>query len=142
MKQFLPKTAVLPQLTYDLVLFESTFPLLFTCVDSSGNMYVAVCYCSNGEQKCWALSPTTPEEIISFLTDKIAIRQLFDSETEPLFVVSLFSTEPKLKIEQLSFKDVNSDILPTVGCYLEADSNEYAEEIAILKKRIRAQADG
>lgn len=137
-KKFLPKTPLLPQLNYDLILFESTTPLLFTCTDDSDNLYVSTCYCSTGKQREWVVSHTTPSKILDLLLNKITIRQLFDSE-DSLFVVSITQGEASYKTKRVPLEDIDSHILPTAGYRLDAEPGEYDSEINELKERKERQ---
>lgn len=133
-KKFLPKTTLLPQLNYDLILFESTTPLLFTCTDESENLYISTCYCSTGKQRGWIVSHTTPDKILDLLSNKITIRQLFDSR-ESLFVVSATQEAPSYNVRRIPLEHVDPHILPTAGYYLDAEPGEYDSEINELKER-------
>ena len=64
------------KLFIDKVIFESYFPIIFTCVNDKKELFLCVC-CQNNENGCkWLVGKTNNYKIISMLQDKITIRDL------------------------------------------------------------------
>ena len=64
------------QIYIDKVLFESYFPVVFTCLNDKKDVFIGVC-CQNNEKGCkWLLGKTNGISLIRMLRDEITIRQL------------------------------------------------------------------
>lgn len=75
MKEFI-KLDKYGQLYIDKILFESYFPIIFTCINDNKDIFIGVC-CQNNEKGCkWLLGKTDGISIVNMLQDKITIQQL------------------------------------------------------------------
>ena len=75
MKKFI-KLDSYGQLYIDKILFESYFPIIFTCINDNKDIFISVC-CQNNEEGCkWLLGKTNGESVVRMLRDEITIRQL------------------------------------------------------------------
>ena len=90
----------------DTILFESKYPVLFTCKNDK-DIYLFICCFVNSEKTKWIGTRTTYDNLINLLENKITIRNA---------------------------SEIPDEILPTVGEYMDAEE-EYEEEIAEFKKR-------
>lgn len=133
-KQFLKgNNRDIPTLYWDMVFVESTQPILFSCVDNKGKRYICTCHCADGEKSEWIAAPTTCEKLIGLLTDKITIRNIFDTCEEPVLLVTLRAGADEPEVRTISLGDIPPKHLPTAGYYMEADDGEFAQELAELK---------
>lgn len=127
----------IPTLYWEMIFVELTRPLLFSCLDESGNRYICSCHRADGEQCEWIVVPTTCERLIELLTDQITIRQIFDADEKQGFLVTLRAGEEAPTARAVEVKELPPEILPTAGCYMEADPGEFDELLSIqLGKKI------
>lgn len=120
----------------DTVLFESRYPILFTCV-CGRDVYLFVCCLFTNEVVKWIGTKTNDDILIKLLENKITIRDSFvtgnnkkimiDYKVDGVHLNELFSTE------------IPPQLLPTVGEYMEAEEGEYFDEISHFKKRLNRQ---
>lgn len=75
MKEFI-KLDKYGQLYIDKILFESYFPIIFTCKNDKEDIFICVC-CQNNEKGCkWLIGKTNGINVAKMLQDKITVRQL------------------------------------------------------------------
>lgn len=129
----------LPTLYTDMVLVESTRAILFTCKSEFDDLYICACHCANSEKVEWLVAPTTPNRVIDLLTNKLTIRNMFDKESL-LFLVTLMAGEKTKAIKKFLLQDIPPNILPSAGYYMDADENEFDEELAELRNLIQVDA--
>ena len=127
----------IPLLT-DMVLVEQEYPVLFTCISPHGEMYVVVCFRSDGEKKEWLIAKTTPDDIWDLLQNGITMRSLFENST--LFLAEKREKNEFPSVKRVNISDIPEENLPTAGVYMEADEEEFLEEIGVLKERILSKA--
>lgn len=119
----------------DLVLVENIYPVLFTCIDNFGNTYLSVCYYADGIKTCWLLAKINPEKIIDLLSNKVTIRELFESDK--LWSIRSIKGEEKMLVEKITdYRSFVPAAFPAKGEYMDADSGEFAEEISVLRQRL------
>ena len=68
MKPFM-KIDKLGELRIDVVLFESYYPILFTCLNENNDLFLCVCCQSNKEGRKWLITKTTPNIVVKVLKD-------------------------------------------------------------------------
>ena len=115
-------------------LFSLTYPILFTCRSNRGKLYLCVCCQSNATGQKWMIAETTPGVIIDLLTDKITIRDSFFKyhgekytiEQKKIDDVTIYYNEDDWNIE-------TSVLLPDKGEFIEAEDDEFENEIAFYK---------
>lgn len=122
----------------DMVLVEQAYPVLFTCVSPNGEMYVAVCFHSDGEKTEWLIAKTTPDDMWDLLQNGITMRSLF--ENSALFLAEKRKKNEFPSVKRVNISDIPEESLPTAGVYMEADEEEFLEEKGVLKERILAKA--
>lgn len=75
MKKFI-KSDKYGQFYIDRVLFETYFPIIFTCINDNNENFICIC-CQNNEKGCKLLiGKTNVISIIRMLRDEITIQQL------------------------------------------------------------------
>ena len=116
----------------DTILFESKYPVLFTCKNGK-DIYLFICYFVNSEKIEWIGTRTTYDNLIELLENKITIRDAFFNVTNNKIMVGYDGKEVRYELKKSS--EISEDILPTVGEYMDAEEGEYEEEIAEFKKR-------
>ncbi len=119
----------------DLILMEGIYPVLFTCIDDFGNTYLSVCYRADGIKTCWLLAKTNPEKIIDLLSNKVTIRELFESDE--LWSIRSIKDEENMYVEKIEdYRLFDPAAFPAEGEYLDADNGEFVKEISVLQQRL------
>lgn len=129
---FLKQTKDLPTLYMYMVFVESMNPILLACRDDAANVYICSCHCQNTEKYEWIISLTTYERLIDVLTDKIPIREAFLDDLSTTYVATQCPNTEVVKVTKRTLYALDA-ILPTANCYMEADPDEFSEELAILE---------
>lgn len=137
---FLKQTEALPTLYMYMVFVETLSPILFACRDDAANVYICSCHCQNAEKCEWIISPTTYERLIDVLTDKVSIREGFLNDLSTAYVATLHPNTEVIKVTKRNLNELDA-ILPTANCYMEADPDEFSEELAVLESEKAMSAE-
>lgn len=121
-------------LTQDIVLVDFIYPVLFTCTDNCGHIYIVACYLADSNTREWLIADTDPEKVISLLQNKISIRDMFLGTRLWQAVLKADGVTPTIK--QVNAEELDPQILPTKGEYMDADPGEFEEEIRYLRNCI------
>lgn len=132
LKVFLQQNHLLSNLYLYMVFVESIRPILFACKDEEGGLYIGSCHCATASKCEWILARTTYDRLIELLTDKITIRDVFVQDNTDAYVVTLHAESDKAEIKKQSLLVIDN-ILPTAGYYMEAEADEFEEELAELQ---------
>lgn len=127
------------KLQVERVFLDAGYPILFTCINEQTELFLCVCCQSNIHGKKWLLVQTEPKMIINMLEDKITIRDAFIHSGDRKFTI--FQNE-QLSIQSNVEEDwdaVNSIALPDAGEYMEAEEDEFAEDISHYRSLIRLE---
>lgn len=122
-------------LTQDIVLVDYIYPVLFTCVDNYGQTYIVTCYLADGRTKEWIIARSDPDRIIDLLQDKISLRDIFLNTSLWQAVLKAGETTPS--VTPVCVENLAPCILPTPGEFMDADPNEFDNEIKVLSERNR-----
>lgn len=134
MKEFLKGNSKgVPTLYMDMTFVEMKRPILFTCIDDSGDRYICSCHCANGEKCEWVAVHTTSERLIALLTNRISIREIFDDYEKQGILITLYAGEDYPVAQKIEIKNILPEILPTKGYFMDAENGEFDEEIAKLR---------
>lgn len=127
MKEFI-KLDKYGQLYIDKVLFESYFPVIFTCVNDEKDIFIVVC-CQNNEKGCkWLLGKTNGISIIKMLQDEITIRQLLLEYSAGKISVDYVDSGYAVAYNNSDW-DESSPYLPKEDSYMYAEDGEFEDEI-------------
>lgn len=127
MKKFV-KTDKYGQLYIDRILFESYFPVLFTCQNDAGEIFICVC-CQNNAEGCkWLMGKTEGKSIISMLKDEITIRELFLEHSSGKLSVDYVNGGYTVEYNSADW-DEESIYLPKEGSYIVAEEGEFDDDI-------------
>lgn len=125
-QEILRQSDCLTNITIDQVLFESSYPILFSAYDNN-NEYLFICHSVNSERMSWIVTKTTYDIIISMLNNKITIRDAFLGFTSEKILLT-FDKEG-MHTSKCDSTEINDNILPTPGQYMDAEEGEFDEEI-------------
>ena len=117
------------------ILFESTYPVLFTC-EMNNEAYMFICCEVNEKSMNWIATQVDYKTLIDLLTNKITIRDSFLKGCEIKLMVSYDGKETKYC--EVKKEDISEDILPTDGEYMDAEIGEFDEEIEYYKNKLNA----
>lgn len=132
MKKFI-KTDKYGQLYIDRVLFESYFPIIFTCINDNNDIFICVC-CQNNEKGCkWLIGKTECINIIRLLQDKITVRQLLLEHSSGRITVD-YTQEGYTICYNNSDWDENSLYLPKKDSYMYVENGEFDNDIAYFNR--------
>lgn len=123
-KKFL-STEKYGELYIEKVFFESYCPIIFTCVNSHGDLFLVVCSRNNRSGIKWLIARTNPEDIIQLLSDKITIRELLLNASEKFSVD--YQKGKYIVNESTTDFDEDSLFLPAEDSFMEAEDGEYDE---------------
>lgn len=116
----------------DRILFEGTFPILFTCVDKENQLYYCVCCQNNNLGRRWLISETSIGEIIDLLRNKITSRQLLLQNKHWSVIDNGKGIIPD---QDLCIWNEDSKYLPKKDSYLEPEDGEYDEDIQYYQSK-------
>lgn len=139
MKEFIT-TAKVGSLFYDKILFEGSYPVLFTLKDESDGVYICVCHHMDASKTCWLLAKSSPSDIISLLTNKITIRKVFLLHRDVRY--SIVKSGKQISIEENSYNEWNEDsiYLPD-DVYMDSDVDEFKDEISYYSNFLNDSID-
>lgn len=116
------------QLYIDKIIFESYFPIIFTCKDDKNNIYMCVC-CQNNEKGIkWLVGKTDSKSIVKVLEDKITIREVLLYNSEERISIEYINGDYNVEYNNSDWKE-KSIYLPKKDSYIYADEGEFDEEI-------------
>ena len=128
MKEFI-KLDKYGQLYIDRVLFESYFPIIFTCINDNNEIFICVC-CQNNKKGCkWLVGKTNGASIIKLLRDEITLRQLLLEHSSGSVSVNYIKEQYTISYNNSDWEE-NSPYLPKVDSYMYAEDGEFNDEIA------------
>ena len=115
------------ELYIDKILFETYFPIIFTCKNENNDIFICVC-CQCNENGCkWLVGRTNGSFIVRMLQNEITIRQLLlDCCTEKISV-DYKNQEYAIAYNNSDWNE-ESDYLPKKDAYIDAEGGEFDEE--------------
>lgn len=116
----------------DTILFESKYPVLFTCKNGN-DIYLFICCFLNADTAKWIGTKTSYDMLIELLENKITIRNAFLGVTEEKIVIEYHGEN--VACNTIKSRDIQECLLPTAGEYMDAEDDEYAEELTVFKFR-------
>lgn len=121
------KIPMFENLKMDTVLFESKYPVLFTCTINE-DVYLFICCMVNRQFVNWICTKIDYKTLIQLLKNEVTIRNAFLSVTDEKIIINYDGKE--LVAEIVNKDQVPVELLPTAGEYLDTENDEYSEEIA------------
>ena len=121
------------KLYIDRILFESYYPVLFSCKNEIGAHFICVCCQNNKDGKKWLLGKTDVHNIIKALKNKITIRDLLLNYTSLKISIDTIKGESQLHYNNDDWSN-NSIYLPKDDSYLDPDEGEFDEDIEYYRQ--------
>ena len=119
-------------ISLDKVLFESKYPVMFTCKNDN-DIYLFICCLVNSNSIKWIGTKTNYDILIAMLENEVTIRNAFLSVTDEKIVIEY--NGDKVTYSILKSDNIQKDLLPTAGEYMDAEDDEYIQEIKEFKLR-------
>lgn len=127
MKEFI-KLDKYGQLYIDKVLFESYFPIIFTCINDKKDIFIGVCCQNNEKGYKWLLGKTNGISVVRMLRDEITIRQLLLECSSGKISVDYVESGYIVAYNNSDWNE-NSAYLPKEDSYMFAEDGEFEDEI-------------
>lgn len=131
MKQFLKLTKD-ERLDIDRILFESYYPILFSCKSNLNEHYICVCCKNNTDGIKWLIGKTDVNNIIMVLENNITLRELFLRHTESKISVDYKDGKYNIEYNNSDWND-DSIYLPKPDSYMDAEPGEFDDDILYYK---------
>lgn len=131
-EKILRKIPMFKELELDTILFESKCPVLFTCKNRK-DIYLFLCCLVNAKIVKWIGTKTNYDILIKLLQNKITIREAFLEVNKEKIVIEYDGQDVLYNVVDKTL--VPLELLPTDGEYMDAEEDEYAEEIAKFEDR-------
>lgn len=116
----------------DTILFESKYPVMFTCTNNN-DVYLFICCLINAAGVKWIGTKTNYDTLIALLENRITIRDAFLRVEEKKIIIEYNGQNVYRHI--VDRRDIDNNLLPTAGEYMDAEDDEYLDEIAVFKYR-------
>lgn len=130
----------LGRLEIERVLFSSNYPILFTCRNEKNELYLCACCQANEAGKKWMLAETNSDNIVQMLENEITMREAFilpNKKRYSIFTSGIRDTMTVIKNEDSEEWDADNSIdLPDKGEYIDAEEDEFIEEISFYRNSI------
>ena len=112
----------------DRILFESYYPVLFSCKNDRNDIFIVVCCMNNAQGIKWMAGKTTPVAIVKMLRDEITIRELITSYTSEKFSIDYKDKKYDCKYASKDWEK-DSIYLPKEDSYIMAEPGEFDDDI-------------
>lgn len=123
-------------LKLDRIFFESYYPILFTCINEKNDLFLCVCCQADSNIRKWLVTNVLPRTVIKLLNNEITIRDSFLKDKGLNYTIVYNMKKRAFQIEKDNEKDWDAEKsinLPTTGEYMDAEKDEFLEEIEHFK---------
>lgn len=123
-------------LKLDKIFFESYYPILFTCLNEKNDVFLCVCCQADLNVRKWLITDVSPKTVIELLSNKITIRDSFLKDRGSKYTIIYNMENKNFQIEENNIEDWDEEKsidLPTSGEYMDAEEDEFLEEIEYYK---------
>ena len=128
------------KLYIDRILFESNFPIVFTCKNDADEIFICVC-CQNNIKGCkWLVGKTDAINIIRMLKDELTLRELVRGYSSGRISVDYSDGEYRVEYNNSAWNE-DSIYLPKEDSYMFADEGEFADDISYYSTLIKVCYD-
>lgn len=120
-------------LSIDKILFESYYPILFTCKNEFDDTFFCVCCQCNQNGIKWLVGKTNNNNIIKVLKDEITVRELLLHHTSSKICIDYVNEE--YFVTAIDDWMEYEDYLPKEDSYMYAEPGEFDEEISYFSEK-------
>ena len=128
-EEILRKIPAFRSIRLDTVLFESKYPVMFTCRNGE-DIYLFICCLVSADKLKWIGTKTDYNTLIRLLENEITIRDAFLNVTDEKSLIEYDGR--KISCMLYNSADIPDKLLPTAGEYMDAEEGEFTEEIYSL----------
>ena len=107
----------------DRILFQHDVPVLFTCKDQRGGLYLCLCSEIRGRQK-WIISRIYASDLRRLIIDKISIYDALKSTAGDKYIVEKQIGSKDQNSKRMAFSSINRLDLPEKDLMLDLDIEE------------------
>lgn len=122
--------SLLPKLVIDMVFVEELRPVLFSCRDNDGKLYICSRFRVNAKLTEWVVARTEAELIIALLNGIITMHNIFTLSKE--LWIRTKKADNTVQVKRFLLTPDTEWLLPTNGYSIEAEPGEFNEEIIKL----------
>jgi|GEM_PF-3293783 len=115
------------------IFFESYYPILFSCRSGNDDLYLCVCCWRESDKTKWLVTKTSSKTIINMLENKITLRDAFLSGDKRITITHAAGVYVVVENDPKDWNPTKSIYLPTAGEYMDAEHDEFADEIKFYK---------
>lgn len=128
---YLPQSTLLGKLEFFEIYEYYDQPCLFSCTNSSGQIFISVWVDSKEMEEVWLYAPISSRKFKKLRNKEVALRNVFtDSEDAFVFEVVIPSEDiDKTMVTLVPCKDIDKDYLPEENQFIEARTRLEHEEI-------------
>ena len=128
------------KLCIDRILFESYFPIIFTCKNEFDEIFICVC-CQNNDKGCkWLVGKTDGTSVIQMLKDEITIREMLCEYSSGKISIDYVNGEYRVEYNNSDW-DEDSIYLPKNDSYMFAEEGEFDDDIAYFSTLVKIRYD-
>lgn len=136
---FLPERTILGQLEIIEVYDFYDKPVLFSCKNKSGLIFIVVCVDSSDFAEIWLYAPVSSSRFQSVIKGDVELRHIF-AETEDAFVYQVeihYEDEINVIVKNVECNEIPDDYLPELGQFIQSEfqNSENIEVVSTQKRR-------
>ena len=123
------------QLYLEKIIVSFDIPILFVCKDFENRKYL--CLNINEETGTTVIAETDNKTLVSMLENQITMESVFRNSVGNKIIIAEYDYEKKEVITTVQdAKEVDSDLLPEKGAFLELSCKMITEYISFLSKQL------
>ncbi len=136
---FLPERTILGQLEIIEVYDFYDKPVLFSCKNKSGLIFIVVCVDSSDFAEIWLYAPVSSSRFQSVIKGDVELRHIF-AETEDAFVYQVeipYEDGINVIVKNVECNEIPDDYLPELGQFIQSEfqNSENIEVVSTQKRR-------
>ncbi|MDB9445207.1 DUF6575 domain-containing protein [Anabaena sp. CS-542/02] len=136
---FLPERTILGQLEIIEVYDFYDKPVLFSCKNKSGLIFIVVCVDSSDFAEIWLYAPVSSSRFQSVIKGDVELRHIF-AQTEDAFVYQVeipYEDGINVIVKNVECNEIPDDYLPELGQFIQSEfqNSENIEVVSRQKRR-------
>ena len=128
------KIPMFSNISLDITLFESKYPVMFTCKNGK-EIFLFIRCTVNADIVEWIGTKTSYNTLINLLENRVTIRDAFLDVTNKKYLIQY--NGKKTFCNTVAADELSDELLPTAGEYMDAEEDEFSEEIETFKTRLK-----
>jgi hypothetical protein len=137
---FLPERTMLGQLEIIEVYDFYDKPVLFSCKNKSGFIFIVLCVDSSDSVEIWLYAPMSSSRFHRVVQGRIELRNIFiDTEDSFVYQVKIpYEFGQSTIVETVNCSEISDEYLPEFGQVIQSENNSFdtnIETVSIQKRR-------